>query len=381
MSDPQLKIAVFAGDGIGTEVMASALSVLREVQRRVGGFRCDYEELPAGALCYRDTGESLPRASLAQAEAADAILLGACGWPEIRYPDGTEIRPQVELRFHFELYAGVRPIRLYPGVPPTLVNPQGRPIDLVIIRESTEGLFASRGSGANPAVATETMVITRRTTERLMRFSYALAERRKAQGHPGRLSCVDKANIFSAMAFFRAIYDEIGAQHPAVARDYGYVDAVAHNLVRRPWDYDVLVMENMFGDILSDLGAALIGGMGMAPSADIGDAQAVFQPSHGSAPDIAGRGSANPLGMILSAGMMLGHLAERHAAPGLARGAALIEAAVARLLAGARALPVDLGGHAGTSEITEGVLAALQAVAAEQPPAPPAPGAPSARPD
>ena len=363
MSDPRLNIAVFAGDGIGPEVMASALAVLRDVQRRVGGFRCDYEELPAGALCYRDTGESLPRASLARAEAADAILLGACGWPEVRYPDGTEIRPQVELRFHFELYAGVRPIRFHPGVPPVLVNPQGRPIDLVIVRESTEGLFASRGSGANPAVATETMVITRRTTERLMRFSYGLARQRKAQGHAGRLTCVDKANIFSAMAFFRGIYEEVGAAFPDVTRDTCYVDAMAHNLVRRPWDYDVMVMENMFGDILSDLGAGLIGGMGMAPSGDIGDSHAVFQPSRGSAPDIAGQGRANPLGMILSGAMMLRYLGEQSALDAPLRAAEAVEGAVAAMLAAGTALPQslppDLGGQAGTAQVTEAVLAAL----------------------
>ncbi len=359
MSDQDYTIAVFPGDGIGPEVMEATLAVLREAQRKTGGFSCSYENLPAGAFCYRDTGEALPAESVRAADSADAILLGACGWPDIRYKDGTEIRPQLDLRFMFDLYAGIRPIRFYPGVPPALSNPQAKPIDFIIVRESTEGLFASRGSGPNPEVATETMVITRRTTERLMRRSFDLAQQRKEAGLPGKLTCVDKANIFTAMAFFRSIYDEIGEEYPSVEKEYGYVDAVAHNLVRRPWDYDVLVMENMFGDILSDLGAGLIGGMGMAPSGDIGDTHAVFQPSHGSAPDIAGQGIANPLGMVLSGAMMLRHLGQLkdQAAPVLA--SAMVEDAVAKYLAAEAGLPVDLGGEAGTGAITDALLAAM----------------------
>ncbi|NIP72518.1 MAG: isocitrate/isopropylmalate dehydrogenase family protein, partial [Gammaproteobacteria bacterium] len=253
-------IAVFPGDGIGVEVTAAALEVLRAAQRKAGGFALQYTELPAGAFCYKETGEALPKASVDAAAKADAILLGACGWPEIRYPDGTEIRPQVELRFIFDLYAGVRPIRFYPGTPEVLAQRAGRPIDFVLIRESTEGLFSSRGTGPNRDAAGETLLITRPTTERLMRFGYQLARSRKGQGHAGKLTCVDKANVFTAMAFFRSIYDEVGLDFPDVEKDYCYVDAMALNLVRQPWDYDVLVMENMFGDILSDLGAGLVGG-------------------------------------------------------------------------------------------------------------------------
>ncbi|HUJ74310.1 MAG TPA: isocitrate/isopropylmalate family dehydrogenase, partial [bacterium] len=284
----ELNVAVFPGDGIGIEVAQAARQVLDRAQALVGGYRCHYQDLPAGAFCYKQTGEALPRASVDAADKADAILLGACGWPGIRYPDGTEIRPQIELRFIFDLFAGVRPIKLYPGIPGVLANPQKKPIDLIIIRESTEGLFSSRGIGKNPEVAVENLVITRAKTERLMHFAYNLAQRRKVQGHPGKLTCVDKANVFSAFAFYRAIYDHIGLLYADVAKDYCLVDAMALNLVRKPWDYDVMVMENIFGDILSDLGAGIIGGMGMAPSADVGDEHAVFQPSHGTAPDIAG---------------------------------------------------------------------------------------------
>ena len=364
-ANESLKIAVFPGDGIGVEVMTAAQEVLREAERLVGGFKCDYQDLPGGAFCYRDTGEALPKAAVTEAAKADAILLGACGWPEIRYPDGTEIRPQVELRFLFELFAGVRPIRFFPGTPPVLTNSGQQPIDFIIIRESTEGLFASRGSGYNPEVATETLVITRRTTERLMRFGFNLARRRKASGYAGRLTCVDKANIFSSMVFFRKIYDEVGTDFTDVDKDYGYVDAMALKMVQRPWDCDVMVMENMFGDILSDLGAGLVGGMGMAPSADIGEENAVFQPSHGTAPDIAGRGIANPIAMVLSGAMMYRHLGEKAHNPKMDEAAALMENGVERVIAAGDRLPQDLGGKAGTGEITEAIIAAMESATPE----------------
>ena len=353
-------IAVFPGDGIGIEVMEAARQVLDEALRLTKGGSFSYQELPAGAFCYRDTGEALPRESVDAAEKADAILLGACGWPEIRYPDGTEIRPQVELRFIFDLYAGVRPIRYFPGTPPVLANPKAKGIDLIIIRESTEGLFASRGSGANPEVATETLIITREKTERLMRFSYELAQKRKKLGRPGKLTCVDKANIFSAYAFFRAVYDRIGLEFNTVAREYCLVDAMALNLVLKPWDYDVLVMENMFGDILSDQASGLVGGMGMAPSADIGDNHAVFQPSHGTAPDIAGKGIANPVAMVLSGAMMCQYLAEQTGNTALAAAGELIGAGVEHYLAAGENLPADQGGQGRTGDIAARIIDAMQ---------------------
>src|SRR5436305_6292448 len=255
----------------------------------------------------------MPEATIKLCKEADAILLGACGLPHIRYPDNTEIRPQVELRFIFDLYADVRPCRLIPGIPSPIVGAAEHGIDLVVVRESTEGLFASMGKGVvTETEARETLLITRKTCARLFDFSFRLAAQRKARGAPGKLACVDKANAFKAYAFFRKLFDECAARHPAVATERLYVDACAAMLVRRPWDFDVLVMENMFGDIISDLTAALIGGMGMAPSADVGDNHAVFQPCHGTAPDIMGKDVANPTAMILSAALMLDWLAERH---------------------------------------------------------------------
>src|SRR5438874_6108976 len=353
-----LHIAVLGGDGIGPEVMAPALEVLRKIEAK-SDLRFRFTEAPAGANNYLATGKSMPDSTIKLCEEADAILLGACGLPSVRYPDNTEIAPQIELRFIFDLYAGVRPARLIPGVPSPIVGADERGIDLVVIRESTEGLFASMGKGVvTHEDARETLVITRKTSERLFEFSFRLAERRKARGKPGALACVDKANVFKAFAFFRGIFDEIAKKHPGVKTDRLYVDACSAMLVKRPWDFDVMVMENMFGDIVSDITASLIGGLGMAPSADIGDKYAVFQPCHGTAPDIMGQGKANPTGMILSAAMMLDWLADKHAIEGAAEAGERIERAVDKVYADG-IKPIEFGGRNGTADITTAVLAAL----------------------
>ena len=251
-----------------------------------------------------------------------------------------------------------------PGLPRILADERAADLDFVLIRESTEGLFATKGKGAvvNDQVATETLVITRDTSERLFDFAFRLARQRKARGRPGTVTCVDKANVFSSFAFFRKIFDERARAFRDIEPRYAYVDATALDMVRRPWALDVLVTENMFGDILSDLGAGLIGGMGMAPSADIGDAHAVFQPCHGTAPDIAGQGKANPTAMFLSGAMMLDWLADRHGCEPARRAAALIETAVSRAYVEKGLKPFELGGPHGTAAITEAVLAALHAI-------------------
>jgi len=354
-----LHIAVLAGDGIGPEVMAPALEILHRIEGR-SGLEFRFTEAPAGANHYRETGKSMPESTVRLCEEADAILLGACGLPSVRYPDNTEIAPQIELRFLFDLYAGVRPARLIPGVPSPIVGADARGIDLVVIRESTEGLFASMGKGVvTPEEAREMLVITRRTSERLFEFSFRLAERRKARGRAGGgLTCVDKANVFKAFAFFREMFDEAAQRHPEVRAERLYIDACAAMLVRRPWDFDVMVTENMFGDILSDLTAGLIGGMGMAPSADIGDRYAVFQPCHGTAPDITGQGKANPTAMILSAAMMLDWLADKHGLESAAEASEAIARAVDKTYA-AGIRPFEFGGNDGTADITKAVLSAL----------------------
>ncbi|MGB0497609.1 MAG: isocitrate/isopropylmalate dehydrogenase family protein [Rubricella sp.] len=351
---PRLSIAVFEGDGIGPEVTAPTLAILTRATEGIASLH--FEILPAGAGCYRDTGEALPKASVEAAGKADAILLSCMGDPSIRYPDGTEITPQIDLRMIFGLYAGVRPVRLPPGHPTPLAAPG--PVDFVLIRESTEGLFHTLGKGLVTETHAEEMLrITRATSEKLFRFAFRLAERRRQQGKgAGRVTCVDKANVFRAFAFFRAIFDGIAAEHPGIAADHAYVDAMAMWMVQRPASFDVMVTENMFGDILSDLGAGLMGGLGLAPSADIGDDTAVFQPCHGTAPDIAGRGVANPLAMILSGAMMLDWLAERHGMATLAEAGRRMETAVDSVIADGTRLTRDLGGTAGTEEAARAVM-------------------------
>lgn len=354
------EIAVLPGDGIGNEVMKSAEYVLTAVARRIG-IQLDLTYHKAGAQHYLDSGVALPDATLKACDVADAILFGAMGLPHVRGADGTEIIPQLDLRFHFDLYAGVRPIRTFKGLSTPLVSPRAAEIDLVLVRESTEGLFYARGRGeTRPDGVYDTMQITRKGTERICEFAFKLAARRALQkGRAGHVTNVDKANVFASMAFWRKIFDETAAKHPGIAHDSAYVDAMALNLVMKPWDYDVLVTENMFGDILSDLIAALVGGMGMAPSADLGDRHGLFQPAHGTAPDIAGQGTANPTAMILSAAMMLDWLGDRHGDARLTAGAALIERAVERVFSGGQIRPVEFGGTSGTADVTSAITSAI----------------------
>jgi 3-isopropylmalate dehydrogenase len=349
-----MKICVLPGDGIGVEVIEATLPILQKVQK---GFSLEFQTYPAGAQHYKKTGEALPEKTFQAARDADAMLFGAMGWPAIRYPDGTEIAPQLDLRFRLELYAGVRPVRAIPGIPLPLADPRAKDIDLVVVRESTEGLFASRGKGVveDDREARDTMVITRKGSERVHEFSFRLAEKRRKK----MVTCVDKANVFASMAFFRRIFDEVAARHPGVKAQHHYIDATALDLVRRPWDFDVLVTENMFGDIISDQTAALIGGMGMAPSGDIGEEHGLFQPCHGSAPDIAGQGKANPTACILSAAMMLDWLAERSGNQALGQAARRIEKAVDVIFQSRKLKPFEFGGSAGTQAIRDAVLSNL----------------------
>lgn len=362
MSSNAFEIAVMPGDGIGREVTEAALQVLDIAEARYG-LATSRQIVEGGAHRYRETGEALSEDGFRRAEAVDAILFGAMGWPDIRYPDGTEIAPQLDLRFRLELFAGVRPIRAIPGVPVALADPRAQQIDLVVLRESTEGMFASRGKGEviGDTEARDTQVITRATTERLAGFAFDLARRRAARsGKPGRVTLVDKANVFRSFAFMRQVFDEVAAVNSDVPSGHHYIDAMALDLVRRPWDFDVLPMENMFGDIMSDLGAGLIGGMGFAPSADIGDEHAMFQPSHGSAPDIAGRGIANPTAAILSAAMMLEWLGDRHRSEESGRAAEAIRTAVDLAFGQGRVRSHDIGGGDGTAAIANAVADALR---------------------
>lgn len=346
-SRQRYSIAVLSGDGIGVEVMDQALRVLKKFEEG-GGPLFDLVQCEAGALCYQHSGSALPDETISACRNADAILLGAMGLPGVRYPDGKELTPQIDLREQFQLYSGLRPTYLYHKDDTPLKHHQSGEIDFVIVRESTEGLFSARLSKTNSSEdeVRDVMRITRRGSERVIRSAFELAMKRRR-----KVTLVDKANVLPSMVFFRKIFLEIAEEYPEVEIECNYVDAAALFLVQRPQTFDVIVTENMFGDILSDLASSLIGGMGMAPSADIGDELAVFQPAHGTAPDIAGKGVANPVGMILSVAMMLDWLPGCDGSP--------IEAAVRKVLSDSNNRTPDMRGTLSTSQFTDKVLEAL----------------------
>jgi len=363
-----MKIALIKGDGIGVDVAEAALAIVEAALQKTGQPLPLYDEIDAGAAYFRETGADIEPDGEDRAGAADAIFLGAIGLPAVRHDDGTEISPHLRLRDRFGLYAGVRPVKAYPNAPQRLADPRASGIDLVILRESTEGLFYSAAAHKRSLVVTEDEVmdilrITRPTTTKLHDFAFRLAQKRRDRGHSGKLTCVDKANVFTSMAFFRQLFDEVKAGYPDVPVGYNYVDAMALDLVRKPWEFDVLVMENMFGDILSDLAGGLVGGMGMAACGEIGDTTGLFQPAHGSAPDIMGEDKANPLAAILSGALMLDYLAEKLDRPGLADAAALIDGAVETGFAANVLRPMEFGGDMGTKAITRQVLFQLEEVA------------------
>ena len=355
MANKNYEIAVLKGDGIGPEVINEALKVLKVIDYP----KFSFKEYDCGANCFLEMGNPLPSQTVEGCRSADAVLLGAMGLPDVRWPDGTEMRPQIDLRIELDLFAGVRPIYLYNQAHTPLKNIDVGDIDFVILRENVEGLFASMNGGIQlrGEVAVDSMVITRSGTERVVRFAFELAEKR-ARPDP-RVTCVDKANVFKSMAFFRSVFDEVASDFPQVQKDYAYVDALSMYLIQKPQFYDVLVAENMYGDIISDLAAGLIGGLGMAPSADIGSDVAVFQPSHGTAPDIANKGLANPIAMVLSAALMLRWLASQYNDHDAHASAVTIETAVKKVVSDSEMATKDLGGQLSTAEFGDVLVGAL----------------------
>ena len=344
-----LRIALMPGDGIGPEVTEAAVQVLQTLESQSDDLVLQFETLSVGAGEYLRSGDPLPPATLERARACDAILLGAMGLPNVRWPNGTEMAPQIDIREQLDLYQGIRPVRLYHDALTPLRNKSAGEIDLVIYRENTEGLFWERQASHDPQAeyVENAMRISRSSSERIVQAAFAAARQRQ-----GKVTLVDKANVLPAMAYFREIFDGIAAEQPDIDTDRVYVDAAALFLVRQPEQFDVIVTENMFGDILSDLAAGIVGGMGMAPSADIGTKYAVFQPAHGSAPDIAGHGMANPLATILSAALMLDWLGRE------AEGDA-IRSAVATALQDPTCRTADIGGRMSCKELTGKVVSLL----------------------
>jgi 3-isopropylmalate dehydrogenase len=349
------RIAILPGDGIGTEVIDATVKVL-DVVSQIAGFTYSGETYAVGATEYLKNGVALPEAVLKKCAECDAILLGAMGLPDVRLPSGVELTPQIEIREKLDLYNGLRPIKLYHEKDTPLKGFGKGEIDIMLVRENTEGLFYERNKPVDllASSATDLMHISRKGAERICRAAFEQARKRRKL-----VTLVDKANVLPSMAYLRNIFDQIAKEYPDVNTERQYIDAMALFLVQRPGDFDVVVTENMFGDILSDLLAGIVGGMGMAPSADIGDKYAVFQPSHGTAPSIAGQNIANPIATILSAAMMLEWLNTAESR----QGADLIYGAVEIVFKDPENRTCDMGGSLTTTLMTALVIEAIQTLA------------------
>ena len=315
------KLAVIGGDGIGPEVTAEAFKVLQAATPDVTWKATDYD---LGARRYHRTGETLPESALEEIRAHDVILLGAIGDPSV--PSGVlERNLLLRLRFELDHYVNLRPVRLYPGVASPLVNGTPETIDMVVVREGTESLYAGAGGvlrrGTAQEVATQESLNTRFGVERVARYAF-----NQAMARPRRkLTLVHKTNVLTfAGDLWQRTVDSLVKEFPEVSVDYQHVDAATMFFVTHPERFDVIVTDNLFGDIITDLGAAVAGGIGLAASGNInpdGTAPSMFEPVHGSAPDIAGQSKADPTAAILSAAMLCAHL-------GLSAAAAKIEQAV-----------------------------------------------------
>lgn len=349
-------IAVIPGDGIGPEVVDAALEVLNAVEARFG-LELAYTSYDFSADLYRRTGRKISAADMDEIGKFHAVLFGAMGLPDVRGPEGLELGAQVEMRAHYGLFASLRPVRLFAGVESPMKT---KDIDMLVIRETTEGMFAGLADKHEPSdeVASDRMTITRANCERLFDMTFTQARMRRKRGTPGHVTLLHKSNALRSNVLMEKVFDEVAAKNSDIGSAKFYIDAGSMYMVTDPGRYDVVVSENIFGDIVSEIAAGLVGGLGVAPSADVSLSQGVFQPSHGSAPDIAGKGIANPTAMILSAAMMLEWLGEQHGDEPCTQAAQAIVAAVeASLEKGPRAR--DLGGTAGTQEVVDAVKAAL----------------------
>jgi tartrate dehydrogenase/decarboxylase/D-malate dehydrogenase len=343
------KIAVIAGDGVGQEVIPHGKRILD----RLGSF--SYADYPWGSDYYFEHGRMCPPDFIDQLRAHDAIFLGAVGHPKL--PDNVTLNGLLlPIRRAFDQYANVRPAILFPGVPSPLALRKGEKIDMVVVRENTEGEYAQVGGfvyhDQPDEVAIQTSVFTRRGCERIIRYAFELARRRNQKK---RVASITKSNAQGySMVLWDRTFQSVAAEYPDISTESLLVDAAAMNFVRRPESFDVVVGSNLFGDILSDLSAILVGSIGLAPSANLDPTHrfpSMFEPVHGSAPDIAGKGIVNPLATIFTAAQMLDHL-------GLEEEAVKLNAAVAKVLASDVKSP-DLGGKATTTEVADAVLAAL----------------------
>ncbi|MCW2699350.1 MAG: 3-isopropylmalate dehydrogenase [Blastococcus sp.] len=352
------RLGVLLGDGIGPEIVPAAVRVVDAALAAVGAQPVDWQELPLGVSAIVEHGSAIPSSTLAALAGLDGWLLGphdSAAYPE---PFRSELNPSGTIRKHFDLYANIRPARGFEGG--TAIAPD---TDLVIVRENTEGFYADRNTFAGtgefmptPDVAIAMGVFTRPSIERIARTAFELARRRRK-----KLTIVHKANVLQLTSgLFRTVCLEVAQGYPEVAVDDAHIDAMTVHLLRRAADFDVVVAENMFGDILSDLTGELAGSLGIAPSINASDDRAMAQAAHGSAPDIAGTGRANPIAMMLSSAMLLDWLGTRYGDARTAAAAARIEDAVRTAVRNGVSTG-DLGGSASTTGFTDTVVASVGA--------------------
>lgn len=349
-------IGVIAGDGIGLEVIPAGIKVLEAAGARFG-FQFEWTHFPWGSDYYFEHGVMMPADALDQLRPLDAIYLGAVGDPRLQ--DNLTLNGLLlPIRRTFDQYACVRPAVLYEGARSPLAGKKAGEIDFIVVRENTEGEYTQIGgnlyTGRAEEVAIQTAVFTRHGTERVIRFAFDLARKRNKKM---RLTSVTKSNAQGfSMAFWDRVFTEVSGEYPDIRTESLLVDAACMDLVRRPESFDVIVASNLFGDILTDLSAIITGSLGLAPSANLNPEKrypSMFEPVHGSAPDIAGRNLANPLATILAGAMMLDHLGEAEAAR-------KIEETVAKVLASGATLTADLGGQATTDEVGTATISHIE---------------------
>lgn len=349
-----LRVALYPGDGIGPEVIDVAVRVLEAAQRIDRGFAIEFESFDWGMPHWERTGQVVPDDYLTTLRKFDAIFLGAVGWPA-KIPDHESLAPLVRLRQAFDQYACVRPSRLYPGVKCVLAGKRPEDIDFIVIRENSEGEYVDQGGrvrrGRPDEIAVQTAIHTRKGVERILRYGFELARTRRR-----KLTMATKSNAQRhAYVLWDEVLEELAPQFPDIQSERQHCDALIMNVVRWPERFDVIVASNLFGDLLTDLGGILAGGLGLAPSTNTNPERrfpSMFEPVHGSAPDIAGKGIANPAAAVLSAALMLDHLRLPNAAARLRR-------AIEQTLRAGQFTP-DLGGKLTTNQMGDAVISHLE---------------------
>jgi tartrate dehydrogenase/decarboxylase/D-malate dehydrogenase len=346
------KVAVIPGDGIGKEVVPEGIRVIEQAARRFG-FSVDWQEFDWSCERFAKTGQMMPEDGLSQLRPFDGIFLGAVGYPGVA--DHVSLWGLlIPLRRGFHEYVNLRPVRLLPGVQPAVTNPG--PIDFCVVRENNEGEYSTIGgrlnAGSDDEMAMQETVFTRKGCDRIMQFAFDLARTRR-----NHVTSATKSNgIIHTMPFWDERFAAMSAQYPDVRADQYHIDILTAHFVRHPDWFDVVVGSNLFGDILSDLGPAVVGSIGIAPSANLNPEKefpSMFEPVHGSAPDIAGKGIANPIGQIWSGAMMVRHFGESAAAD-------TIEVAIEKVLRDGGPRTADLGGRATTREVGEAIASAIR---------------------